>query len=147
MPNNETGRVFVSRLIRAKSEGIRIEFPLCGVDQGASGSPVIDGALQAGTSIVIRNANPFYAAHEGFWLSIQTAGQHYLYNVTAQSVANVTGNMTLAITPALRVSPADGDTVHLSRPMLEGLVDGDAMNWEVSLAHHIGLSFAIEEAA
>ena len=36
----ENGRVFVARLIRAKSEGLRIPYPLLGVDQSGLGAPV-----------------------------------------------------------------------------------------------------------
>lgn len=147
MPNAEMGRIVVSRLIRAKVEGIRIELPLAGVDQGSPGSPLIAGAGQSGSTIALDGLRPGYGASEGYWLSIETDGQHYLYNVAAPAQAGSGGAISLSITPPLRKSPGDNDVVHLQRPMIEGFVVGDEIGWQISLAHHIGISFDIEEAA
>lgn len=142
--NADLGRVVVSRLLRAKTEGIRIEWQLVGVDQGSPGSPLVKGAGQAGTSLLIDGCRNGYGVSEGFWFSLETAGQHFLYNVAAPSVAPA-GEMTVQITPALRKPPADNDVVHLQKPMIEGLVIGDEFAWEYSLAHHVGIQFEIEE--
>lgn len=147
MENDGNGRVVVSRLIRAKSEGIRIEYPLCGVDQGSPGSPRVKGADQAGTSLELDGFRPGYGAGEGFWFSIETDGQHYLYNVAAPAQADGDGEMTLTFYPPLRVPPADNDVVHLQRPMMEGMAIGDEQRWNISLAHHVSIAFEIEEAA
>lgn len=147
MPAEEMGALFVSRLIRAKREGIRIPMPLLGVDQGAPGSPIVDGAGQAGLSLNIRNVTPGYEALEGYWLSIVSpAGQHYLHNVSEDTTANLSGKMTLSIEPMLRVRFADACAVHLVAPMIEGLVVGDEAEWRLSVDHMTGLSFTIEEA-
>ena len=50
------------------------------------------------------------------------------------------------IYPPLRIPFADGDKVHLAKPMIEGFIDGDELSWEMSLAHHHHISFTIEEA-
>ena len=47
----------------------------------------------------------------------------------------------------LEISPADNDVIHLQKPMIEGFVIGDEIGWSISLAHHIGISFEVEEAA
>lgn len=143
----DTARVFVSRLLDAKSEGLRIEFPLLDVPQGSPGAPVVDGAGQAGKTLNVRGLTPGYVAKEGYWLSIEDAdGQHYLHNVRATVRAAADGTASLAITPALRVPFADGATVHLAKPMIEGLVDGNEFSWQIPVNRLIALAVTIEEA-
>lgn len=142
----ERGRLFVSRLIRARSEGLRMEIPLTLGKQGVPGvGATVDGAVAGGTSLAVKGVNPGWVAKEGYWLSVVKSGQHYAHNICAQAVADGTGDITLTIEPELRVSLADGDVVNLARPMIEGFVEGDG--WEWSLAHHAMISFTIEEAA
>lgn len=144
----DRGRLFVSRLIRAKSEGLRMEIPLTLGNQGIPGvTAVVDGAVTGGMTLPVRGLNAGYAAREGYWLSIVRGGQHYVHSVAAPFVADASGLATVTIAPALRVALVDGDAVHLARPMIEGLVQGDELGWEISLAHHTTISFAIEEAA
>ena len=143
----KVARVFVSRLLAAKSEGLRIEYPLLGESQGIPGAPVIDGAAQAGMTIAVRGLTPHYACKEGFWLSIEDAsGQHYLHNCRATVVAGADGRAVLPITPALRVPFADGAVIHLAKPMIEGLVDGDEWGWQIPVNRLIALAVTIEEA-
>ncbi|HMO74094.1 MAG TPA: hypothetical protein PKD48_01990 [Sphingopyxis sp.] len=144
--NRDVGRVVVSRLLRAKTEGLRIEWQLAGVDQGSPGNPVVDGDDQAGSTIQLKGIRPGYGAGEGYWLSIATDGQHYLYCTAAPAREDGYGGIELDLVPHLRVSPADGDVVHLQKPMIEGLVIGEGWSWEYSLEHHVGIQFAIEEA-
>ncbi|WP_299307861.1 hypothetical protein [uncultured Croceicoccus sp.] len=146
-PMREQGRVIVSRLIRAQSEGLRIPFELAGVDQGVPGAPVVDGAGQKGMTIALRGLTPFYAAKEGFWLSIVDGDQHYLHNVAAPAVADADGKIVLSLSEMLRTPFGDGAAVHLARPMIEGTVLGDERSWSISLAHHLEVEFEIEEAA
>lgn len=144
--NKDLGRVVISRLLRAKTEGLRIEWELVGIEQGSPGTPLVKGAGQAGTSLLVDGFRLGYGYSEGFWLSIAHNGQHYLHNVAASGSA-AAGEATLTLTPALRVSPADNSPVHLQKPMIEGLVLGDELAWNYSLAHHVEIQFDIEEAA
>lgn len=145
--SSDEGRIFVARLIRAKSEGLRIPYPLLGVDQSGLGNPVIDGAGQAGRTLAVRGLTVGAVVREGFWFSIpDTTGQHYLYNVGADAVANSTGRATLTITPMLRRPYADGTQVFLGQPMIEGLVEGSEQSWQLSVDHLIGIGYTIEEA-
>lgn len=145
--NRDLGRVVVSRLLRAKTEGLRIEWQLVGIDQGSPGSPLVKGAGQTGSSLECDGFRPGYGVSEGFWLSIETGGQHFLHNVAAPGAADGSGELTLSLTPHMRKSPADNAFIHLQKPMIEGLVVGDEFSWEYSLAHHVGIEFQIEECA
>jgi hypothetical protein len=141
-------RVFVSRLLDAKNEGLRIEFPLLDVSQGIPGAPVVDGANPTGRFLPIRGLTPGYGFKEGFWLSIvDAAGQHYLHNCRSNTVADGSGEATITITPALRVPFADGAVIHLAKPMIEGFVDGEDWSWQIPVEKLIALSVPIEEAA
>lgn len=143
----DVARRFVSRLLDAKSEGLRIEFPLIGVSQGLPGAPVVDGGGQAGKSLDITGLTQGYAFKEGYWFSIEDAsGQHYLHNCRSNVVADGSGDATIAITPALRVPFPDGATIHLAKPMIEGLVGGDEWSWQIPVNRLIALAVTIEEA-
>lgn len=139
-------RIFISRLARAKFEGVRLELPLL-VDQGAPGAPVVNGAGQAGTTINLRGMTNGYVVAEGYWLSIvNAAGQHFLHCVTA-SVTVAGGLAAVGIVPELRTSFADGATVHLVAPQIEGFVDGEEWSWAIPLDRFVRIEFPIEEAA
>lgn len=147
----DQGRVIVSRLIRAKSEGLRVPFQLAGVNQGSPGSPVVDGSGQAGMFIAVRNMTPNHVAKEGYWLSIveESEGQqqHYLHNLAAVVRADANGMAILPLSEMLRAPFADGAAIHLAKPMIEGALGGDERGWEVSLAHHALIEFEIRETA
>lgn len=143
----DTARRFISRLLDAKREGLRIEYPLLGVSQGIPGTPVVDGAGQTGTTLAVRGLTPRYAFKEGFWLSIVKAGQHYLHNCRSNAVAGGDGATTVTITPPLRTDFPDGAAIHLAKPMIEGLIDGNEWSWSIPVERLIALQVTIEEAA
>lgn len=146
----DVSRVFVSRLLAAKSEGLRIEYPLLGVDQGVPGSPVVDGAGQAGTTLALRGMTPGYAFREGFWLSIvdDTDGGDfavYLHNCRSNAVVASDGTVSIEIAPALRWPFGDGATVLVAKPVIEGFVIGEEWSWQIPVERLIALSVPIEE--
>lgn len=140
------GRIFVSRLIRAKREGLRVEYPLLSVNQGSPGAPKVNGSGQTGFTLAAKGFTAGYAGKEGYWFSIERAGQHYLHNITADFTADVSGNATVNIYPALRTPFLNNDNLHFATPKIEGVVDGDEIGWQLSLAHLIEFSVTIEEA-
>ena len=140
------GRVIVSRLIRAKRIGLRVEFPLLAPQSCEDAT--VDGADQAGTSLRVRGLWPRRAVREGFWLNIVRAdGQHFLHNVADQALADASGKATLSLSEMLRWPFADGDRVKLVRPMIEGIVDGDEQAWAISVEKFVSIEFTVEEAA
>ena len=143
----ELARVFVSRLLRAKSEGLRIEFPLLEVSQSPCGAPVVDGAGQTGKTLAIRGLTPHYAFREGFWLTLIDGfdGARYLHNCGTTVAAGADGRATIALAEALRVPFADGASVLLARPTIEGFVTGEDWQWQIPVERLIALSVPIEE--
>ena len=143
----ELARVFQSRIARGTSEGLRLTWPLLGALQGNPGVPVIDGSAAAGTSLPLRGLNAGYPIKEGYWLSvIDGDGVHYLHQVATGTAADSSGEATVTIAPALRAPLADGDSVLLARPVIEGLVTS-AVTWPMTPDRLIPLSFTLEEQA
>lgn len=140
------GRQWISRLSQGKFEGARMPLPLLGFDPGQPGTVRINGAGQSGTSLIVDGATPAYAFREGQFFSIETAGKHHLYMVTAETLADGAGAATLPITPMLRRQHADNDMCHFAEPMIEGFIHGDEMMWEYALGNFVGLQFAIAES-
>ena len=137
----------ISDLIRAKQEGLRLPYPLMGVDQGAPGSPVMDGANQAGRVINLRGLTPGYVAAKGYWLSIVNgAGQHYLHNVHVAGTVGGDGKVAITLAEHLRELFADGATVKLATPAIEGEISGNEQSWELRRGDRVeGIGFTIEE--
>ncbi len=145
----DKARKFVARWLKAKREGLRVEMPLMGVSQGIPGAPLVDGAGQSGTSLAVKGLTPSYAIKEGFWLHIEdAAGHRYLHNVQATAIASGAGLATIVIEPPLRAPFADGDTIELAKPTVEGALTDD-IGWSLSVDRlvRIGGGIVIEETA
>lgn len=148
----ERSRIVVSRLLRAKSEGIRIEWPLL-VAQGSPGSsaspgggPMVDGAGQSGKTLALRGLTPHHALREGFWLTLSDEnGARYLHNCGGDVAAGADGRATIALDTALRHPFLDGASVELAAPTIDGFVTGESWEWEIPTDHLIALSVPIEE--
>lgn len=150
LDDEDGARVFVSRLIRAKRQGLRMPYPLLGVNQGMCGhAVVVDGAGQAGSFLAVRGLNRGAVVREGFWVSIEDAsGQHFLHNVGASVMAGADGKAVLDVSDTMLRRPfADGARVHITRPMIEGLIEGNELAWQLAVEHRTNIEFVIEEAA
>lgn len=143
----DVARVFNSRFMAAKREGLRIDYPLLGLSQGAPGSPVVDGANPTGTTLPVRGLTPGYAVKEGYALTLIDAdGQGYLYFTTSAVVADASGDATLTLSVPIRAPHADGDEIKLAKPTIEGMVED--VSWSLSVDRLVrGGAIAIEEAA
>jgi len=140
----DQARQMVARLIRGKQEGLRIALPLLH-SQGSPGVPLVDGAVSTGRSLAIKGLSPGYFCKEGFWLSIVVSGQHFLHNVYTGGRADASGNLTLTLNEMIRTSIPDEAVIHLAKPMIEGLVDGDEWQWSYAVDRVVPIEFAIEE--
>jgi hypothetical protein len=145
MRSVDKGRIFVSRLIRGKTEGVLMEFPLLGFKPGSPGAPVVDGAGQSGRTLVVKDCTPNYVWREGQFFSLIHAGRRYLHNVDEEAICNSSGEVELSISPMLRIEPDDEDVIEAGKPMIEGFVMGEEWSWSMSLEHHINLDFELVE--
>lgn len=143
----DVARKFLARLLRAKRQGLRIEYPLLGVSQGYPGSPVVDGAGQAGTSLDIRGLTPHYGMKEGYWLTlIGSDGVRYLHCSQTSAIANAGGQLAIEIEPPLRAPFPDGAAILLAHPTIEGVMP-EELGWSLSIDQLVrGGTIVIEEA-
>jgi len=143
MLSREEGRVFRQRLMRAKSEGAITRWPL-DFAPGDPGSPVINGSVTGGSTISIRGLTPGYTIREGQFFSIIRGARRYMHSSNSGVTAGG-ATATLTITPMLRVPLLDGDTVELAEPMIQGLIDGDALGWERAAHGKFPFTYTIRE--
>lgn len=115
-----------------------------GFDPGAPGTPLVNGASQAGTSLIVDGLTPYHVIRKGQFLNVVTGGQHFLYRVAAEVAASSLGAATITLRTMLRRSPADNDVVKLAEPMIEGFVR-DMAPVQVGPDRLVGLQFTVRE--
>ena len=141
----EDAQAYIADLIAGKTEGLRISYPLQ-VSQSGCGALLVDGAGQEGTSLEVKNGTPGFMVRKGFWVSIQNAdGRHYLHNVKSPVRIAADGTATLVLSPELRHPFADEAVVHMAKPMVEGFVEGNEWEWQISGDRVTPIVFALEE--
>jgi hypothetical protein len=124
-------RALRSRLVEAKSAGIRVYWPLVDQDQGGFGTPVVDGTDSAGTALKLEGMTAGAMLREGTWLSVIDAdGVHYLHDIRTPVRVGSDGKATTRVWPPLRCALADGATVKIAAPLFEGVLIGD-VEWEI----------------
>lgn len=138
------GRIWVSRLKRGKTERVLFEFPQLDLVVGSPGSPKVKTASVGGTSLPLKGLTPGYAFREGQFLSIVHGGRRYLHSAEA-GMADAAGDLTLTVTPMLRVALSVDDVVEIAKPMIEGALSGDEVAWSIDVTRTIGLAFTITE--
>jgi len=144
---SETARAYVADLIAAKSEGLRISYPLQW-SQGGCGALQVDGAGQGGTTLNVKNGTPGFMIRKGYWFSIEDEdGRHYLHNVKSPVRIAEDGTADIVITPELRHPFLNNATVHMAKPMVEGFVEGNEWEWQISADMVTPIVFTLEEYA
>jgi hypothetical protein len=114
-----------------------------GFDTGTPGTPLVNGAGQIGSAIVVDGLTPGYVIRKGQFLSIVTGGQRFLYRARADVTATG-GSATILLRTLLRRPPADNAVVEIAQPMIEGFVR-DLGEWSVGIERLVGLKFTIRE--
>lgn len=142
------GRVWISRLKRGMSEGVRLQFiqpdyvpPINAANLGAA-------AAQA-TLIPVTGATPNKLIPEGIGCTIIKAatGRRYFHTVNTDANTGASGSFNLSVHPRTRVSLVVGDTIVFSPLEIEGRLIGNEQRWTLDDARTVGLQFQIEEIA
>jgi len=144
-----TGQAIVSRLMQAKASRIIVPFPQPGFDPGAPGAPLVASAASGGTSLHVKSLSPGYAFAEGQFINLIRAAdsRRYLHATSTPATADGSGKVTLSLFPPMRVTFAVNDQIDVVTPMIEGhVLPGDELNWDISLAHHLGIPFSVSES-
>lgn len=132
MRSEPDGRAFAAKLVQAKVNGVLMWFRQDGLDIGLpalTGTPLVNGAAQTGSTLAVKGFRPGYVVREGQFFSILTGGRHYLHMATAITVANGSGLASVPVFPMLRVSPADNAPCHFAKPMIQGSLSGNEQAW------------------
>jgi hypothetical protein len=93
-----------------------------------TGTPVVNGAGQSGSTLSIRGwSAAAQAFRAGDWLSyVDTAGRRRLHQVVEDSTANGSGVASVTIAPPIRRAGADGAAVEIAAPQGVFMLAGDA---------------------
>jgi len=124
------GRQFAAALMQAKLVGARILFGQDRLAIGSPGSPVVNGALQSGTTLNLRGFTAAYVVHQGQFFSMVHGGRRYLHFAASDTTADGSGVMALPIFPMLRVLTADADVCEFATPSIEGSLSGNEVAWQ-----------------
>lgn len=95
----------------------------------AGGTPLVNGAGQSGTSLIIDGC----AASQTNWM---LAGDYFGVNgelkmLTAPVNTNGSGQATLVFEPPLRSSPADNAAITLTKPICKMMLASNTVRWNV----------------
>lgn len=135
----------LSDLIKGQSEGLRVLWEQGLEISPAIGTPLIDGAAQAGTSLNVKGLTPYTSILKDMFFSFEQSGESRLHIVTAEAQADANGDITLSIEPELRVSTADEAPVNFTAPVIDGFVEGESISWALTLGGLIIISFELIE--
>lgn len=141
----ECGMALIADLCRAELETVTLPIPE-GRDPINYGSPLVNGAGLAGTSLPVDGLPAGRVVPKGKMLSVIMAGQRYVHLVTADAAANGSGQVTLAIWPMLRRPTIDNAVVELAAPKIEGFITA-GQDWSIGRMRSVGVKFTIEERA
>lgn len=142
------GRIWIQRLKRGLSEGVRMKFP-----QPDYTIPAGLGTLSTGAAAAQAFLLPFTGGTggviipEGIYCTVVDAesGRGYLHSVTTQLTIAGGGAGTLSLYPRLRRAFAVPDQIKFNPPTIEGRLMGRSQEWTLETARTVGLEFQIEE--
>jgi hypothetical protein len=117
-----------------------------GLDTGAPGAPLVNGAGQAGMNLAVDGMTPGYVIRKGQWLSVQVSGQWYAYKARTAATVAGDGAATIPLRTMLRRSPANNAVVAIQQPKVEGYatIDPDSLGVD-AVTRLVTLRFTIEE--
>lgn len=143
---HERATVWGARLARGRNGSVRMRIPQPGISiRGNPGSVTVNGASQAGSTLNVENGRQNFLLREGQWITVETGGRGFLYNIGEEVRFGAGGTAALSIDPMIRRSPADGDSVEILNPYIEGRLEGREAGWTLDVAMTNGLSFTIVE--
>lgn len=139
-------RKWFAALTAALFEGGRFTLRQVGLTVGAPGAPLVNGASQAGQTLVIDGGGAGYVYKAGQCISITTGGKKYLYPLAADGALNGSGVGSVLLSVLLRASPADNDAVAFAAPVIEGSIQLDDAHLPFNEARlAAGMGFTISE--
>lgn len=99
----------------------------------ASGTPLVNGGSQTGNSLNTKGWTPGVTGilKQGDYIQLGTGTSSRLYMLTADATSDGSGNSVLSISPALRTSPNNEDSVIVSDPKGCFRMDGNEFSYSI----------------
>jgi hypothetical protein len=148
LPPLDRAQLDVWRAFFAKLNGREHTFnlgdPLSETPKGsAGGTPVVNGASQTGSSLVIDGATPSQTGWllAGDYIQLGTGGDARLYMVTDDVNSDGSGNVTIPIWPDLQIIPSDNDSVIVSNTVGTFRLTSDDTSFETNSNSFSTISF------
>tara|TARA_R100000654_G_scaffold50387_2_gene76579 strand:+ start:2021 stop:2674 length:654 start_codon:yes stop_codon:yes gene_type:complete len=118
-----------------------------GTASSSAGTPLVNGASQTGNSLVIDGATSSQTGYlkAGDYIQIGSGSSQRLHMVVADANTDGSGNATLSIEPALRVSPADDTAITVSNTKGVFRLSSNTTGWDTNSASTYGISFTARE--
>ena len=149
--SHEDGERLAVLLMKAKREGLRMRVPTFGFDSTVNGvppgAPTITLQVNPPTSIFrIQNFTNQYVPQPGQYFSVTSNGSSYLHKVFRRLGGNVdAGEVNLEAYPVPRALYQVADAVEFEHPVIEGMLVGDSVEWDVRIANLMDIVFTIRE--
>jgi len=131
---------------RAENDTLTLAWPQAEIWSVIGGSPVVNGAGQAGARLNISGLSAGQTIPAGRFFSFQAGGRHYLHMTTLAVTANGSGQVQLHVAPLLRAAPANAAALNFSAPVVEGLLTGP-VEWSLDRLRWTSTSFTLSENA
>ena len=129
----------------SEDETVVMEILQPGLEIGAPGAPLINGANQSGRTLNLKGLTPGYVFRKGQWLSLIQNGQRFAYKSSAAAAADGSGNMALPLRTMLRVPTLNNAVVEIAQPMVEGWPTVDTDSLTVGVDGLVSPRFTVEE--
>lgn len=138
---------WLARLSKGDVQPVSLPLQQPGLEmRGRSGTLLVNGGSQTGTTLAVDGGNANYLIREGQWVSVTVAAKDrsYLYQMDADTRISALGAANLVFTTPLRRSPANNDSLTVEHPVIEGYVQVNP-SWSVESFHETGIRFTITE--
>lgn len=145
------GRIWVARLVRAQSqEGVFFKWPQPDLDLNPAthSDGLVAAPVAANTATVqLKGLKPSQPLREGQFISLHNVatGRRSLHMIDQAVTAALNGTAQVSVTPRFRAAIATDNQVAIVPAYIEGLLVGDAREWNLDAARTTGLAFTIEE--
>nr|WP_312296128.1 hypothetical protein [Brevundimonas diminuta] len=116
-----------------------------GLDLGAPGAPLVNGAMQSGRMLTLKGLTPGYLFRKGQWLSVISQGQRYAYKSRADATADGAGNLVVPLRTMIRYPLVNNAVVEIAKPKVEGWATPDPDSFKVGADGLVSPRFTIEE--
>lgn len=130
--------------INTETDTVVLALPQPGLALGSPGDTRVNGAGQAGSSLIVDGFSGVYTVGKGWWVSVLSNGQRCLYRTAATSVVSG-GSATLSLRTMLRKPPADNAVVEIAAPKVEGFATVADDCWDFGADRLVRLKFSIRE--